>query len=58
MVLYRAKEAGRLPAGVTTLYRHTDGGPDNVCHVTHILHWLLVYLGIFQEVYWFRFEAG
>ena len=58
MCLYRAKKAGRLPSNVKTLYRHTDGGPDNNSYVTHIIHWLLVYLGIFDEVLWFRFEAG
>ena len=26
--------------------------------VTHLLHWLLVYLGCFQSIVWFRFEAG
>jgi hypothetical protein len=58
MVLYRAKLAGRMPITCKTLYRHTDGGPDNTSHSTHIMHWLLVYLGIFEEVIWFRFEAG
>jgi hypothetical protein len=58
MVLYRAKLAGRLPKSCKTLYRHTDGGADNVSHSTHIMHWLLVYLGIFEEVVWFRFESG
>jgi hypothetical protein len=58
MVLYRAKLSGRLTKSCKTLYRHTDGGPDNTCHSTHIMHWLLVYLGIFDEVMWFRFEAG
>ena len=27
-------------------------------YTTHIVHWLLVYLGIFDELEWFRFEAG
>ena len=58
MVLYRAKKAGKLPKAIKTLYRHTDGGGDNCCQATHVLHWLLVYLGIFEEVQWFRFEAG
>jgi hypothetical protein len=58
MVLYRAKQAGRLPKNCKTLFRHTDGGPDNTCHSTHIMHWLLVYLGVFEEIIWFRFEAG
>jgi hypothetical protein len=29
-----------------------------VSYVTHVLHWLLVYLGVFDEILWFRFEAG
>jgi hypothetical protein len=56
-VLYRAHQTGRL-AKATTLIRHTDGGSDNVAYVTHVVHWLLVYLGIFDHVQWFRFEAG
>lgn len=58
MAIWRAFEIGRLKPNVTRLLRHTDGGSDNVTHVTHIFHWLLVYLGIFQEVIWFRFEPG
>ena len=58
MVLWRAKQLGRLQPHVTRLVRHTDGGPDNVALVTHLLHWLLVYIGAFQEMLWFRFEAG
>lgn len=58
MTLLSAKEAGRLPMNCTHLYRHTDGGPDNVAAVTHIINWLLIYLGIFQKITWFRFKAG
>ena len=58
MTLWRACKKGRLKPHVKTLYRHTDGGSDNVSHVTHILHWLLVYLGVFDKIIWFRFEAG
>ena len=58
MVLLRAKENGCLGSHVKKMYRHTDGGPDNVSVVTHILHWLLVYLGVFDEIEWFRFESG
>ena len=58
MALHRAKELGRLQPHVTGLYRHTDGGPDNLCQVTHLFHWLLVYIGCFQSIVWFRFEAG
>jgi hypothetical protein len=58
MALYRYKLAGKMPKRCKTLIRHTDGGPDNCARITHILHWLLVYLGIFEEVLWFRFEAG
>ena len=43
MVLWRAKQLGRLNPHVTRLVRHTDGGPDNVALVTHLLHWLLVH---------------
>jgi hypothetical protein len=58
MALKRAKEAGRLKPNLKTLYRHTDGGSDNCNHMTHVFHWLLVYLGIFDKVVWFRFDAG
>ena len=58
MALHRAKERGRLKPHVTGLYRHTDGGPDNLCQVTHLFHWLLVYTCCFQSIVWFRFEAG
>ena len=58
MTLLRAKRKGRLGPHVKTLYRHTDGGSDNVSIATHILHWLLVYLGVFDELIWFRFEPG
>lgn len=58
MTLLQAKQSGRLKPHVTHLYRHTDGGPDNVSVVTHFVHWLLVYLGIFQKITWFRFKAG
>lgn len=53
-----AKESGRLPLHCTHIYRHTDGGPDNVAITSHIFHWLLVYLGVFQKITWFRFKAG
>jgi hypothetical protein len=56
--LHRAWKAGRLGPRVTRAIRHTDGGPDNVCWVSHLLHWLLVYIGAFDELMWFRFEAG
>ena len=58
MAIKRAKELNRLTINVDRLVRHTDGGPDNVAWVTHFFHWLLVYLGVFNEVLWFRFEAG
>ena len=55
-VLLRKKQKdGGLPR---KLIRHTDGGPDNVTWVAHLFHWLLVYLGIVDEVLWFRFDAG
>jgi hypothetical protein len=57
-VLHRAWKAGRLGPHVRRCYRHTDGGPDNVSWVTHVVHWLLVFIGVFDEMIWFRFEAG
>ena len=59
VALIRAQELGRLTATAgTRLYRHTDGGPDNLSVATHLYHWLLVHIGIFEEVVWFRFDAG
>ena len=60
LALYRAYELGRFsgPHAGRSCYRHTDGGPDNVNLPTHLFHWLIVYLGIFQDFYWFRFDAG
>ena len=51
-------ETGSIAPHQKQLVRHTDGGPDNVSVVTHFVHWLLVYLGVFEEVIWFRFKAG
>ena len=42
MVLIRGFERGHIGPSTRTMYRHTDGGPDNVSGVTHIIHWLLV----------------
>ena len=59
MALYGAHKNGRFKEGAgKTLYRHTDGGSDNLSVVTHVMHWLLVWLGIFDEIIWFRFDAG
>lgn len=58
MALVRAKRAGRLHQGVKKVIRHTDGGPDNVAIVTHLLHFLLVYIGAFEELLWILFESG
>lgn len=58
MTLKRHQEKGNLQPHKIRLIRHTDGGPDNVCMTTHIIHWLLVYVGVFEEVLWFRFKAG
>jgi hypothetical protein len=58
MVLLRSFDRGRLGPHVKTVYRHTDGGSDNVSIVTHVMHWLLVYLGVADEIIWFRFESG
>ena len=58
LTLYRAWRKGRLPKNVAKLYRHTAGGPDNVAHVTHIVHGSMVWLGVFNDLEWFRFESG
>ena len=51
MTIWRAHQKGLLTSTTKKkLIRHTDGGPDNLSTVTHIVHWLLVYLGIFDEV--------
>ena len=58
MVLLRSFDRGQLGPKVKTVYRHTDGGSDNVSVLTHVMHWLLVYLGVADEIIWFRFESG
>ena len=58
MTIYRSFKAGRFKPQTRLLLRHTDGGGDNVTYITHIVHWLLVYLGVVDEIVWFRFEAG
>ena len=59
MALGAAFKSGRLSGQNSPgLYRHTDGGSDNLSRATHIFHWLLVWLGAFQWIEWFRFEAG
>ena len=58
MTIHLAVKSGNLKPHTDTFVRHTDGGPDNVSIVTHFLHWLLVYLGVFNKVVWFRFKAG
>ena len=58
ITLLAAKRRGQLEGHVDHLYRHTDGGPDNVAIVVHFIHWLMVYLGIFNKITWFRFPAG
>lgn len=59
MALWSAHKSGRLAdQNSPGLYRHTDGGPDNVTFTTHLFHWLLVWLGVFQNIIWFRFDAG
>ena len=40
------------------MIRHTDGGPDNVTWVSHMVHFLLVYIGAFEDLLWFMFMAG
>ena len=56
--LYSAFKKGRLKPHVKRLVRHTDGGSDNVAKVTHIFNWLLVYIGCWEELLWFIFDAG
>ena len=58
MTLFLAVKSGNLNPQTDRCIRHTDGGPDNVSIVTHFIHWLLVYLGVFNEFIWFRFKAG
>jgi len=56
--LWEAWRSGRFRPHTRELVRHTDGGGDNMSYLTHVVHYLLVYLGIFEEITWFRFEAG
>ena len=56
--VWKAYEKGRLKEHVRYAYRHTDGGSDNMAHVTNVFHWLLVYIGAFDRLTWFVFEAG
>ena len=58
MTIYTAVQMGNLKADTRNFVRHTDGGPDNVSVVSHFVHWLLVYLGVFDNILWFRFKAG
>ena len=58
MTISLAVKSGNLKSHADALVRHTDGGPDNVAVLTHFMHWLLVYLGVFNKVVWFRFKAG
>ena len=58
VALHAAWKSGKIGPHVTKLIRHTDGGPDNVSWVSHLVHWLLVYIGAFNDLLWFVFEAG
>lgn len=58
LTLLSAKRNGHFPEHVTHMIRHTDGGSDNVAIIVHFIHWLLIYLGVFDELTWFRFMAG
>jgi hypothetical protein len=58
MTIFIGIKSGNIAAHTDSFVRHTDGGPDNVSIVTHFIHWLLVYLGVFNELVWFRFKAG
>ena len=57
LTLHRTYELGLLE-GKKFLLRHTDGGSDNVSRMTHVMHWLLVFIGCFDLITWFRFDAG
>ena len=58
MTILHGIQTGSIKKHQKKFIRHTDGGPDNVSVVTHFVHWLLVYLGVFDEIIWFRFKAG
>ena len=58
MTIFIGVKSGNIKPHTDSIIRHTDGGPDNVSIVTHFIHWLLVYLGVFNEIIWFRFKAG
>eukprot|EP00965_Chrysotila_dentata_P043245 1436986-Pleurochrysis_carterae.AAC.1 len=45
--LLRHQEKGTLGSDV---YRQTDGGSDNDSIITHVLHWLLVHMGVVDKV--------
>eukprot|EP00965_Chrysotila_dentata_P168714 5571764-Pleurochrysis_carterae.AAC.1 len=46
--LLRNQQKGMLGSVV---YRQTDGGSDNDADITHVLHWLLVYMGSWTRSY-------
>ena len=58
MTIFLAVASGNIAPHVEDFYRHTDGGSDNVAVVSHFVHWLLIYIGTFQNLTWFRFKAG
>ena len=58
MAVWHMKQAGKLPTSKTGCKRHTDGGSDNVTKVSHFVHFLLVWIGCFNVLEWFRFEPG
>eukprot|EP00965_Chrysotila_dentata_P135301 4473740-Pleurochrysis_carterae.AAC.3 len=52
--LLRAQELAKLGEVV---YRQTDGGSDNDAIVTHVMHWLLVHMGVVEKVVWLRLKS-
>ena len=58
LALWSAQSKEKLPNHKWRLYRHTDGGSDNVSKTTHLFNWLLVYIGCWEEIVWFMFDAG
>ena len=58
VALHSAWKAGKIGPHVKKMIRHTDGGPDNVTWVSHMVHFLLVYIGAFEDLLWFMFMAG
>eukprot|EP00965_Chrysotila_dentata_P203929 6182032-Pleurochrysis_carterae.AAC.4 len=52
--LVRNQELGTLGSVV---YRQTDGGSDSDAVITHVLHWLLVHMGVVDKIVWIRLKS-